>query len=81
MGVSTTMDYEHVDYRVWQYVGDKEMRMQWAEENRQMELGWIEADEQDADDLDVMEDPELMLDSEGIEDFEEGFIRGFTAAA
>lgn len=74
------MQHEQVDYRVWKYVQDKEMKMQWAEENRRMELGWLESDEEEID-LDVMEDPESELSADGIDAFEEGFIRGFTSSA
>jgi hypothetical protein len=35
---------------------------------------------EDIDDLDTMAAPENYLDSEGISDLEEGFIRGFEAA-
>lgn len=33
------------------------------------------------DDLNTMDDPETQLDNQGIEDWEEGFIRGFMASA
>jgi hypothetical protein len=74
------MQHEQVDHRVWKYVEDKEMRMHWAEENRQMELGWLEVQQSDSDDLDVMGDPENYLEDGSIDDYEAGFIQGFMEA-
>ncbi len=43
-------------------------------------LAWHSRDVR-RDDLNTMEDAEEQLDSQGIEDWEEGFIRGFMASA
>ncbi len=73
------MQNEQLGYEVWRYVANSE-GADWEEANRRMELGWLEAEE-DIDDLDTMSDPEAGLEEGALDDFEEGFIRGFTAAA
>lgn len=74
------MQYEQTDYRVWKYVKDSE-GIDWAEANRQMELGWLESEQEvEGDDLDIMGDPENFLEDGSIDDFEEGFIRGYAEA-